>query len=63
MPFSRRTLLLLAAAKHDAKTVTDIDQLNGFAVEYNAYIASLQQGVLDTKRWKKVVAAWQRMTS
>jgi hypothetical protein len=64
---TRRLLLGLAAGPAlkagDPRVVTDVDQLNRFATEYNSYVASLRDGLVDLRRWKRVVAAWNRMVN
>lgn len=39
----------------------DLDKLDAFAKEYNAYAAKLHEGVVDVKQWKKTAAAWRAL--
>lgn len=56
-------LLLFCAAGAGSRVVpTDIDTLNRFADEYNAYARQAQAGVIDTKQWQRVERAWRSMT-
>ena len=59
---TRRLLLLMATVVSPSKIPVDESSLNAFASQFNAYIMQLQNGVVDTKQWERVVRAWRRMT-
>lgn len=59
----RRSLLLaLLGTSKGERIPIDEGELNRFADAYNAYVMRLKEGVIDTRRWKRVVAAWHSLT-
>ena len=62
---SRRALVALPlfarASDADSGRLTD-ERLNAFAHEYNAFITQMStQGVVDMKRWQRVVKRFREM--
>lgn len=55
--------ILLAYTRAETRAVTDEQKLNAFAREYNDYVARLRTGIIDVKRWARVVEAWKRLTA
>jgi phage-related minor tail protein len=35
--------------------------MNAFAAAYNAYVAGVQQGLVDLKKWQAALQAWRRL--
>jgi hypothetical protein len=45
-----------------AAAPTDDVRLNAFGVEFNRYIARLESGIRDIQQWKRVQAAWEKLS-
>lgn len=51
---------LLFASGHD-RIPTDEASLNEFAAAYNDYANSLKYGIIDQRKWKRVVKTWDSL--
>ena len=40
---------------------TDIDKLNRFASDYNAYVADIQKNIVNTAKWKRTKNSWDNL--
>lgn len=61
----RRTLLMSifgkAKATSDRKVPVDMATLNSFVERFNAYLRSLEKGIISLEKWKAAERAWEEL--